>query len=243
MQKVSVTLSRFLFFAILVGGTASGGVVTPYALECEARGNPLGIDAARPRLSWKLKAEGRGERQTAYQVLVASAPAKLAPGRADLWDSGHVASAGTAWIEYGGARLRSFQRYWWKVRVWNAAGAESGWSEPAEWTAGVLDREQWSGTWISAPNPVLRAGPLPIFRKEINIERPLRRAFAVVSGAGFYELRINGKKVGDHVLAPAWTNYRQTTLYETFDVTALLKPGANALAALLGNGFYNVAGG
>jgi hypothetical protein len=107
----------------------------------------------------------------------------------------------------------------------------------------ALDPGAWKAGWIAHPDHSLRSGPLPIFRKEVVINRPLRRALAVVCGVGFHELRINGVKAGDHVLAPAWTNYRATVLYEMLDVTALMKPGANALGVLLGNGFYNVAGG
>ncbi len=129
------------------------------------------------------------------------------------------------------------------MRVWGGAGTESAWTEPAEWTMAVLDSSPWETSWIAAPDPVLKSGPLPIFRKEISIDRPLRRALVFVSGVGFHELRINGAKVGDHVLAPAWTNYRETVMYESFDVTTLLKPGANALGVLLGNGFFNIPGG
>lgn len=238
-----MSIKHLLLTVALTFHAAFGAGLTPLQLECEARTNPLGIDVQHPRLSWKLKSSERGQAQTAYQVLVASAPDKVAPGRADLWDSGRVSSAETAWIAYGGAPVRSYQRCWWKVRVWGASGVASAWSEPAEWTMAVLDPDPWKASWIALPDLRLRPGPLPIFRKEITLERPLRRALAFVSGVGFYELRINGTKVGDHVLAPAWTNYRQTVLYETFDVTALLKSGANALGVLLGNGFYNVPGG
>jgi len=232
-----------LVVAWLSLGTALGAGLTPYELESEARRNPTGIDSPRPRLSWKLKADKRARQQTAYQILAASAPEKLLPGAADLWDSGRVASSQTAWIAYGGASLRSFQRCWWKVRVWDNSGAASAFSEPAEWTASVLDPRDWKASWIAHPDRSLRAGPLPIFRKDVAIDRPLRRALVLVAGLGFHELRINGAKVGDHELAPAWTNFRETVLYESFDVTPLVKSGANAIGVLLGNGFYNVAGG
>jgi hypothetical protein len=243
MTTVSAILPRTLLLSVLVLGAAQGAPLTPYSLECEARHNPVGVDSARPRLSWKLKAEGRGENQSAYRILVATTAEKLAAGRADLWDSGRVASTRTAWISYGGKPLVSFQRAWWKVEVWNAAGAASGWSDPAEWTAGALDAAAFRASWIASGETVLKPGPLPIFRKEIVVDRPLGRALVLVSGLGFHELRINGTKVGDHVLAPAWTNYHQTAFYEMFDVTALVARGPNALAALVGNGFYNVAGG
>jgi hypothetical protein len=229
---------RALVVAWISMGAAFGAGLTPYGLECEARRNPAGIDSPRPRLSWKLNSDERGQLQTAYQIVAGSAP-----GAADWWDSGRVASSETAWIAYGGASLRSFQRGWWKVRVWDRAGAVSAWSEAAEWTTAVLDARDWKASWIAHPDRSLRAGPLPIFRKEIVIDRPLRRAVALICGLGFHELRINGAKVGDHELEPAWTNFRETVLYESFDVTALLKSGANAIGVLLGNGFYNVAGG
>jgi hypothetical protein len=99
------------------------------------------------------------------------------------------------------------------------------------------------GAWISHPDHTLRSGPLPLFRKEFAIDRTLKRATAQIAGVGFHELHINGAKAGDHVLAPAWSNYRATVYYETFDVTPMLHPGSNALGVMLGNGFYNVAGG
>jgi alpha-L-rhamnosidase len=217
--------------------------VRPYGLECEARRNPVGIDAARPRLGWQLRSEEKNQRQVAYQILAATDRARLAPGQADLWDSGRVESEETSWIPYAGSELKPFQRAWWKVRVWDAAGTPSDWSEAAEWTTALLDPFEARGAWISHPDHSLRSGPLPLFRKEFAIDKPLRRALILVSGMGFHELRINGEKVGDHQLAPAWTNFHATVLYETFDVTTRLKPGANAIGVLLGNGFYNVAGG
>jgi alpha-L-rhamnosidase len=236
-------MKRTAFAAVFTFGAAFAAQLVPYALQCEARSNPLGIDTPHPRLSWKLRAAERGQAQTAYRILVASTPEKLSPGGADLWDSGRVSSAETTWIQYQGASLETFQRYWWKVGVWGAPATGPAWSEPAQWTMAAVDSEPWKAAWIAHPDDRLRAGPLPVFRHEFSIDRPLRRALAFVSGLGFYEFRINGTRVGDHVLAPAWTDYRQTVLYESFDVTDLLKSGPNALGVLLGNGFFNVPGG
>jgi hypothetical protein len=232
----------FLFWLAL--SSVSGAVLNPYDLECEAAGNnPVGIDVARPRLGWRLWSPGENEKQTRYQVQAASTQALLTAGRSDVWDSGEVRSEESSWVAYGGPALRPFQRVYWRVRVWNAAGEPSAWSGPAHWTMALTDPGQWRGGWIASPVTVLRSGPLPVFRKEFAVEGELRSATVLVSGAGFHELRVNGQKVGDHVLAPAWTNYRATMLYEAFDVTALLKQGPNAVGVMLGNGFYNVAGG
>ncbi len=184
-----------------------------------------------------------GDKQTAYQVLAATSAEKLAAGQGDLWDSGRIASEETAWIAYGGTPLRSFQRVWWKTRVWDQAGAASEWSDTAQFTMAVLDPKDWRAAWIAYPETKLSSGPLPIFRKELSLASKPTRALALISGMGFHELRINGAKVGDHVLAPAWTNFRATVLSETYDVTDMLKVGANAVGVMIGNGFYNVAGG
>jgi hypothetical protein len=222
---------------------ASAATLAPYGLECEARTNPVGVDASRPLLSWKLKSAKNGDRQTAYQVLVASTPEKLAEGAADVWDSRRSASSDSLPVAYSGAALRSLRRYHWKVRVWDAAGQASAWSDPAEWTTALVAPDAWRAGWITHPDHALRSGPLPIFRKQFSIDKPLRRALVLASGLGFHELHINGARVGDHVLAPAWTNYRATVLYEAYDVTALVRQGPNAIGVMLGNGFYNVAGG
>ncbi len=217
--------------------------IRPYALECEAQSNPVGIDQAQPRLGWRLSSTENNQRQTAYQIVVASTPERLAASRADLWDSGKVNSDETSWITYNGSRLQSFQRAWWKVRVWDRSGTASEWSDAAEWTTALADPADARGAWISYPDHSLRSGPLPLFRKEFEVEKPLQRAIIVISGMGFHELHINGEKVGDHELAPAWTDFHKTVLYETFDVTNRLKSGANAIGVMIGNGFYNVAGG
>jgi alpha-L-rhamnosidase len=233
---------KTLFVWLSTVVACSAGII-PYGLECEARRDPVGIDVARPRLSWKLKSGEPNQKQTAYQILVSSSQDKLAAHNGDLWDSGRIATGETAWIPYAGAALRSFQGAWWKVRAWDASGNASEWSESAQWTTALMKTSDMRGAWISNPDHSLRSGPLPLLRKEVAIGKPLRRALAMISGLGFHELRINGTKVGDHVLAPAWTNFRATALYETFDVTSVLHPGANALGVMLGNGFYNVAGG
>lgn len=233
---------RLRLVGMLCGALAAFGAgLAPYDLECEARANPVGVDATQPRLGWRLRSDRQGDRQTAYQVVVATSREKL--DTADIWDSGRVASAESLWIGYGGPALPAFRKYWWRVRVWDDLGKASAWSEPASWTMAMTNASDMKGGWIAHPDHSLRSGPLPLFRKEFAIDKPVRTALAMVAGVGFHELHVNGAKVGDHVLAPAWTNYRATVMYETFDVTDLVKSGANAIGVMLGNGFYNVAGG
>ncbi len=137
--------------AICAAATAG---LRPVRLRCEYRENPLGIDVARPRLSWVPEATGpaeRGQRQSAYQVLAAATRQTLAEGKGDLWDTGKVASSRTFHIEYEGKPLSSRMRCHWKVRSWDAHGKPGPWSEPALWSAGLLRREDWSAKWISNP--------------------------------------------------------------------------------------------
>jgi hypothetical protein len=234
---------RIAYALLLCAAVSYGADLTPYALECEARHDPVGIDVSAPRLGWKLKSGQRGDRQTAYQIVAASTAEKLSAGQADIWDSGRVSSPETTWIAYAGPALRPFQRYWWKVRVWDGSGRPSTYSETAAWTMSILTAADWKAAWISPPDHSLRSGPLPLFRKEFTLDKPVRQAIALVAGMGFHELRLNGAKAGDHVLAPAWSNFRATVYYEGLDVTPLLRAGANAIGVTLGNGFYNVAGG
>jgi hypothetical protein len=227
--------------------TASGvlGALQPQNLECEYRTSPLGIDTQPPRLSWVLQADrtaDRNQKQTGYQILVATSAALLKPGEADLWDSGRVASDQSVLVDYAGKPLDSRQRYYWKVRVWDEHGQASGWSKVATWDMGLLRPGDWQpAQWIASGNP--STSPPPVFRREFAIVKPIRRATVFVCGLGHYELRLNGQRVGDSVIDPGWTDYRDTCLYSTYEVTSQLRRGNNALGVMLGNGMYNVAGG
>ena len=122
--------------------------VTVGELRCEHRENPLGIDVPQPRLSWSLKSNERGVKQSAYQILVASSAADLRANRGDLWDSGRIASDAAVLLPYGGQPLASQAQCFWKVRAWDQNGKASAWSEPAYWTMGILSPSGWRARWI-----------------------------------------------------------------------------------------------
>lgn len=218
----------------------------PMNLRCEYQVNPLGIDEARPRLSWALESSDRGQVQTAYRVIVAGTEEKLAADTGDLWDSGLVKSNQSVGIEYAGKPLRSGQRVWWKVRVWDKRDQPAGYSEPAWWEMALLSPDDWTGQWICRDEPdptsdedLYKENPAPLLRKEFKLNGEVRQARVYVTGLGYYELHLNGRKVGDHVLDPGWTAYGKRVLYSTYDVTDLLREGNNAVGAILGNGWYN----
>ena len=381
--------------------------VTVGELRCENMENPQGIDSAQPQLSWLLHSPDRGELQTAYQILVASSAKELAAGHGDLWDSGRISSDQSIQIAYAGKSLPSRAECFWKVRVWNQAGKVSSWSQPAQWTMGVLSTADWGGakwigldgaeatarlentSWIwsgggepekSAPPatnyfrrivtipagrtitgarfqytgdnegrgwinefdlgarnnphtvkfndittrlepgqtyvfgltgyhnkagqpagvvglleiefsegapmiiptdehwkvsdhetpgwlktnfddsswaPAKKIGPVGMqpwgevrsaeqrvlparyLRKEFPVEKKIARATISFSGLGLSELYVNGSRIGNHVLSPAFAQYNKREFYVTYDITRELKRGPNALGIILGNGrFY-----
>ncbi|MGC9013990.1 MAG: family 78 glycoside hydrolase catalytic domain [Thermoproteota archaeon] len=384
------------------------------SLRCEYLYNPLGIDVVNPRLSWQIRSAQRDVYQIAYQIIVASIPELISQNKGDLWDSGKVDSDQSIDVIYRGKPLKSFVRCYWKVRIWGGRGKVSPWSEPAMWTMGILQPEEWNAKWISYDPPTdgylqeetgldfegsqwiwfprgnpkenapqgtyyfrrlielpekaligqaqilftascicnlyinekkiasnynlyqptelnvtecfkpgtnliaieakhkegpagvivkvalqvkgeeplviisdeswkcsdqffygweklnfddsnwkqsLEMGnigispwgivrtrissnwaqkkPSPILHKTFYITKPVKFATVYICGLGYYELRLNGKKVGDHVLDPAFTRYDKRCLYATYDITSYLKQGKNAIGIMLGNGFYN----
>jgi Bacterial alpha-L-rhamnosidase 6 hairpin glycosidase domain/Alpha-L-rhamnosidase N-terminal domain/Bacterial alpha-L-rhamnosidase concanavalin-like domain/Bacterial alpha-L-rhamnosidase C-terminal domain len=404
--------SKLVRICALLAAVASGAVaaVTTGSLRCEYLTNPLGIEVTKPRLSWLVASPERGERQTAYQILVASSGELLANDTGDLWDSGKVVGDATSQIVYQGSRLVSRSRCFWKVRSWDKAGVASEWSKPAFWTVGLLKASDWSARWIDAsarakrdpyqPLPVILKGAyetlqggeaidvtdrladlarngeysldiknesfgkdpaqgkvkqlrveyeiggirtvmilperssfdfpqdlpvppvivravyealdgsgsldvtptlaklaeagsfsllvdngsmggdpalqrrkrlrlefsvdgrlvvksfaegmrfhypsdltapatVPYLRKTFTVGKPVVRATVYATALGVYEMRLNGKRVGDHFLAPEWTDYSKRLRYQEYDVTSLLSAGRNVLGAQVANGWYS----
>jgi alpha-L-rhamnosidase len=228
-------------------------------LSCEYLTDPIGIDIANPRLSWKLFSEEKGQRQTAYQVIVATTSEKLKANNGDLWDSGKIISNRSIQIVYEGKELTSSLRCYWKARVWDKDGVTSNWSKIAYWEMGLLDADDWNAKWIGTPskenNNSLETDPAPYLRKIFTLQKPVNTVRAYVCGLGYYELYLNGKKVGDHVLTPNQTNYDHRdlnnllypfdnkmatrVLYETYEITEYLNDSENVAGMILGNGWYN----
>src|ERR1035437_2285037 len=225
-----------LAFAHTARCQETNSTLLPARLQCEYAVNPMGIDVPDPRLFWTVESKGRSQRQSAYHILVALSPDLLAKDNGDLWDTGKVVSDETAHIHYVGKELKSSQSAFWKVRVWPENDHPAMWSAAATWTMGLLRQNDWQAKWICAPG----ATETLLLRKEFEVRPGLVRAIAHVSGLGQYEMTLNGAKVGDDLLSPGWTDYNDTVLYETKDVTALLYQGRNAIGLMLGNGMYSV---
>jgi alpha-L-rhamnosidase len=275
MQIRNITLYIF-FTAGMV--TSAEAQITPTRLLCEYFENPSVIDVPDPRLSWvNLANEGdRGQLQTAWEIRVASSKDKLLNNQSDLWSSGKVASNQSTNINYAGKPLSSRQACWWQVRTWDKNGKVSKWSDPAFWNMGLLNDNEWKAQWIGVPwqgeealpKPPHRGPekggipqdlppPAPLLRKSFNVSKDVASARAYVTGLGFFELYLNGEKVGEDVMVPNVTAYGKRpgleknyislpdnfkeyrVMYLSYDIKDMLKKGENAVGAILGNGFYN----
>jgi len=204
------------------------GPLSPTNLRCEYLSNPLGIDVREPRFSWVLNHSDRGQMQTAYQILVSTRQDLLERNQADQWDSGKVVSSDSSQVAYHGKPLESGRTHYWKVRYWDTQDKVSTYSPAASFEMALLTREEWKGRWISGGNEL---------RKEFHLDGKVVRARVYVTALGYYELRINGEKIGDHVLDPGWTTYQKRMLYVTYDITRQLRSGANAVGVMLGGGW------
>jgi alpha-L-rhamnosidase len=216
-------------------------------LRTESQTNPIALATAMPRFSWELTGAELGIWQTGYRMLLASSPEKLANNIGDLWDSGQTSDNASVNVTYAGKPLNSRAQGWWKVKVW-ANGQESAWSEPAQFTIGLLNYNDWDGRWIGFDKAMPWDDETQFshlsaryFRKEFAPKKAIRKAMVHIIGMGMYQLRINGQKVGDAELSPMPTDYHKSVMANTYDVTSLLKADSNAIGVILGNGrFYTM---
>jgi Alpha-L-rhamnosidase N-terminal domain./Bacterial alpha-L-rhamnosidase. len=229
-------------------------------IKCNGLENPEGTGAV-PDFSWILKANHRGQIQTAYQIIVGSDSDIIRNHPGTIWDSGKILSEESVWIPYQGSSLESAKEYFWRIRVWDEDDKSSSWSKTGKFVTGLFTKKDWSNaSWIGyeeIPDSLLlvpgvhgngdnlgevakKRTTVPYFRKDFSIEKKITIAYAFVSGLGQYELYINGDKIGDHFLSPGWSDYRKTCFYNTFNITKYLKRGINTVGTIVGNGFYNI---
>lgn len=238
-----------VLLVVCVGVTrgSESSTLNPLALRCEYRQNPLGIDELKPRLNWRVESEERGQKQTAYRILVASSAEILSKNEGDLWDSGKVESRRTIQVEYAGEPLISRQQCFWKVMSWDRGGEASVWSKSASWSMGLLHDSDWSAKYISYrdKSPIFKdrsslfLPPARQYRKDFTAAKKIKRATLYATALGVYELELNGQRVGDAIFAPGWTDYHQRAYYNTYDVTDSVRQGDNAIGANLAEGWYS----
>lgn len=230
-------------------------------LRCEYLENPVGLDVAAPRLSWQWDTPEPDTRQTAYRLLVAADPAHLTTETALIWDSGRVEADASAHIAYAGPSLAPAQRVYWTVQAWDQAGHLYTSAQSAFWQMGLGPTYRWQAQWISYPTQVDEAvrppGPagadLQLFSggdDQLNMRPPaylqhlfvlaqgVRSAWLYITARGLYDAHLNSQPVTDARLTPGWTDYQHLLEYQTYDVTALLRPGQNTVHVILADGWY-----
>ena len=229
--------------------------------------NPINIDQAHPRFSWIItsqigdqESEIRNQKQKAYRILVSSTLQNLKAGKPDLWDSGRIESGETIQHEYLPDNLTSDCSYFWKVLIWDGEGNMHE-SPAAKFETAFLPEYNWSACWIGSMSAgetvpqkgfymdrseqnetgdtIVHDGCSLLLRYETELAPKVESAKVYITGPGYYELFINGSRVGDHMLAPAKTPYNKYILYDSYDITSLIKKGKNAFGIHLGNGWYN----
>lgn len=248
MQRMKMTRGIRVGWAALLAAVAglhaaelragAGEPASPVAvadLRCEYLTDPLGIDTARPRFSWKLTdpARTRGQRQTACQVVVTGAGDTRTTEM--LWDSGKVESPESVNVAYAGVALTSGRDCSWKVRIWDQDGKPTAWSPPARFSIGLLDPADWQGDWIryKEADNIKHIW----YRKKFTLEKVPAQAFAYLCSIGYHELYVNGGKIGTRVLSPGVTDLEKRALYVTYDITRSLKAGDNVIAVWTGPGW------
>ena len=211
--------------------------------------------------SWQIQSDQRSQVQSAYEIWVSDSPENLKKTTKLIWNSGKVKSGQSNLVPATELALKPAQTYWWRVKVWNQENQESEWSEAAVFRTGLFQGSDWKkAQWIGYEelptgkqvvpgvhgngndlgDKCVDRPVIPLFRKEFEVDRKIKEATLYITGLGQYETSINGQKVGNSFLSPGWTNYDKTILYNTYDVTSLLKQGKNAIGAIVGNGFYNI---
>lgn len=208
----------------------------PIGLLCNSQRNPLALATVSPVLSWEILASGFSRKQSAYRILAASSPACLETGLGDLWDSSKVISSETLNIEYEGISLTSRQECFWKVQLWDENNRVSEWSEIAFWKTGLLNETDWKSDWIASSE--MFTANAPWFRKTFSLKGQTDKAYLYVNVTGYFEVYLNGEKVGNDVLSPAICDISKKTFYSTFEVSHYLKEGNNSLALWMGRGWY-----
>lgn len=193
--------------------------IVPVGLQTEYLENPIGIDTKMPRFTWKYAGEDTTFIPSRYEIRIGTSPTDL-----KVYDER---------IE-----LKPETRYYWQVTVWDQDGNPCRTSDVARFELGKGENADWQAKWITDDKDK-EYEPAPMFRKGFMVDKPVKQARLYVSAAGYYEMFLNGKRVGENFLDPGYTHFDKRNLYVTHDVTSLLQKGDNAVAAVLGNGWYN----
>ena len=232
MKRIIKVIFSFLLICSFYAASAKNEVKQ---LICEYHTNPIGIDVLKPRLSWQIQSDGQDVMQTAYEIKVTDQSSK---GKL-LWSSGKVESQQSVNVVYEGSALKSMQRVYWQVRIWDNQKKVTAWSESAYWEMGILESESWKASWIGSEvgQNVEGSKPCLYFRKDFTAAKTVKSARVYVTSQGLYQLFLNGKKVSADLFTPGWTSYKNRIQYQTYDVTSMIQ-SKNSIGAVVGDGWF-----
>ena len=196
--------------------------------------NPVGI-AEMPQFGWEIVSDKRNVIQKAYTLQISKNPEFTE----FVYDSGRVVSGKSAHLIPESGKLESATKYF--VRVKSDDGVdETPWSETAYFITGLTEGEVWSAPFVSAETEEAdrEVSKGTYVRGTFTVKKPVKEAYAMTTGLGLYNFFLNGEKVGKDEMTPGWTSYRRHLLYQTYEITDLLKEGDNVAGAMLAPGWY-----
>lgn len=237
----------FLLLAMLcIGAGFAASPLQPSELSCEYKTNPLGIDTQSPRFGWLFTATAPNQLQLAYELIVSDNLKLVQELSGNYWQTGKINSSQNIHIEYRGNALKSFTKYYWRVKVYNADGLASEWSAVASFETAMLEPGDWTAQWIgdgsvkpASDEEYYKIDRMPLLRKTFAAGKKIESARLYISGLGYYEAYVNGQKLSDHVLDPGFTTYGKQVQYVVHDITSIVKKGTNVAGVMLGNGWWN----
>ena len=254
MRKLSTLFILFIVFSNAFSINLDKWTIA--SVRIDYADTPINVSTTAPDISWILQSTGHSQVQKAYQILIASDKKSLNTGKADIWNSGKVASSASSHIYPEKSKIKNNTDYFIKITSWNSAGQEA--SITSTFSTTLLSGDDWKAHWIGLKKDdsiqlhnlsskekaniavdSLVTNKSQYLRKEIEVKKTVKRARVFVTGLGFYELSINGQKVGNYVLTPSKTRYTDRVLFDVYDVKNKIKNGANAIGIHLGNSWYN----
>ena len=199
----------------------------PSNLRLNYSNTPLGVDDKSPRFSWELNSDIPNQKQSAYEIIVALSKQNIDANIGEVWTSGKISNNQQNGIVYKGVPLIGQTQYWWKVRTYDKDDVKGKWSDAATFETGILNTSDWKASYLT--------GSYNLMRKDFSLTagKTVAKARAYVASNGWFELSINGSKIGDHVLDPNTTDFSRLLLYSTFDITSQLK-ATNGIGLMIG---------
>ena len=241
-------------FALPLAGLEGSAFTGPVELRVDDLKTPLGIDDQSPQFSWQLQDPARGAKQSAYEVRVSSQPELLASDAAnpDVWDSGRIESGKSLNVRYGGPAVTPGTRYFWQVKLWDAAGKPYAESEVSWWETGLLKQGNWRAKWIgyeTAEEDAVRHAPAIwianpdaqtmkrkkgidrhfAYRETVTLAKPVKRAVLYAAAQDTVSAWVNGEQVFTAEPLPAWKHLAWKKFVRV-EVSGALSAGVNTIA-------------